>query len=71
MRPYRTQASADSAYEQRMAEETQAANMAAAKTSKMLRRQAKQQQQRQQHPKAFDVGSQPLLLELENLDLQK
>ena len=47
-----------------MAEETQAANMAAAKTPR-------QQAKRQQHPKAFDVGSQPLLLELENLDLQK
>ncbi len=36
----------------------------------MLKQQAKRQQQ-QQHPKALDVGPQPLLLELENLDLQK
>ncbi len=54
-----------------MAEETQAANMAAARTSKMLRQQAKRQQQQQQQPKAFDVGSQPVLSVSENLDLQR
>ena len=54
-----------------MAEETKAANTAAAKTSKMLKQKAKRQQQHQQrHPK-LDVGSQPLLLELQNLGLQQ
>ncbi|DBA84181.1 TPA: hypothetical protein ACH3X1_006645 [Trebouxia sp. C0004] len=69
LRPW-TQASADSAYEQLMAEETQAANMAAARPSKMLRQQAKRQKQ-QQRPKALDVRSQPLLSVFENLDLQQ
>lgn len=53
-----------------MAEETRAANMAAAKTSKMLRKQAKRQQQQQQS-KAFGVESQPLLSEFEKLGLQQ
>ncbi len=56
-----------------MAEETRAANMAAAKTSKLLRQQAKRQhqQQQQQQPKAVGVGSQPLLPEVEHLGLQQ
>ncbi len=51
-----------------MAEETKAANTAAAKTSKMRKQHAKQQQQR---PKAIGAGSQPLLPEFENLGLQQ
>ena len=54
-----------------MAEETRAANMAAAKTSKLLRQQAKRQQQQQQQPKAVGLGSQPLLSEFEKLGLQQ